>query len=797
VKFGCSKDAYVDSILSFSMAPKANTKKGRQNDHAGPAGLQAGTKSQYEERQQDEVTVLKSIYGDDFVEHKAHGAAWKKTEPAFDIQIKSNSDEDVTATLGVIMTATYPRSIPLLSLKNTDHLKESTLFKIQKFVETKPRELAAQDAEMIDILVEGIREILDDAAQARAAGLELPSLEEERAAHEALLAKQAKDMREKENEKKLAETREEERTLGALVEKERERQRTRAKETRKNRRPNRSPERDAEEPTGADYMSLDEPCAMTDSSGNTVYFRTIKGKTLLRAGPLSSVYLVLPILYESDGMQRPLTLKQTELHSSSKDAVQDLKQVQALEALLKSLKDLKRKPHKNILEVLDFRIDRTMSGADTVWTVGVVSLHAENGSLEDCLSLIGKLDVTKAKAWTRDLLDALTYLHNHGILHQDICPSNVLFVREGRGDVVIKLADAGYQMELYNICIKTRTLKTMRAAKSAYWFPPEIAGASRPQYSRKTDVWDFGVMFLQMLFGLDVPQRFHSPKEFMEAHALSDSLHELVSSFFVADPKKRPQPFDLGSSEFLATDAPVLTEDTSAIAGSTISLPQTLGPRLRRESTNNVTRPAMSRYREDFVEEGRLGKGGFGEVVKARKKLDGQIYAIKKITIMQGSQSLTVTDILKEVRLLSQLNHPAVVRYYNAWLEEIPEFADTDTEGAQSIDNGNDVEFSDEDVNIEFTKSGGLDFISSGGYPAIEFGYDDSEEEESEDEDEEEDSGSETESVLQSNGEHVLRERTRRGSTRPFRTIMYISMEYCEKRVSLISWTKRLSLYRH
>lgn len=70
----------------------------------------------------------------------------------------------------------------------------------------------------------------------------------------------------------------------------------------------------------------------------------------------------------------------------------------------------------------------------------------------------------------------------------------------------------------------------------------------------------------------------------------------------------------------------------------------------------------FSRYKEDFVEEGRLGKGGFGEVVKARKKLDGRIYAIKKIT-QKSSSSLT--EVLKEVRLLSQLSHPYVVRKYS------------------------------------------------------------------------------------------------------------------------------------
>lgn len=61
-------------------------------------------------------------------------------------------------------------------------------------------------------------------------------------------------------------------------------------------------------------------------------------------------------------------------------------------------------------------------------------------------------------------------------------------------------------------------------------------------------------------------------------------------------------------------------------------------------------------------------------VVRARNKLDGRFYAVKKIKSRSAS---SLNDVLSEIIILSQLNHPYVVRYYNAWLEdEIASHAD-------------------------------------------------------------------------------------------------------------------------
>lgn len=75
-----------------------------------------------------------------------------------------------------------------------------------------------------------------------------------------------------------------------------------------------------------------------------------------------------------------------------------------------------------------------------------------------------------------------------------------------------------------------------------------------------------------------------------------------------------------------------------------------------------------SRYKSDFIEIEQLGKGGFGSVFKAYNKLDQNLYAIKKIPIKNLSEEKS-NFYLNEVRHLSMLNHPNIVRYYTTWID--------------------------------------------------------------------------------------------------------------------------------
>ncbi|CAK6978751.1 eukaryotic translation initiation factor 2-alpha kinase 1 isoform X1 [Scomber scombrus] len=111
-------------------------------------------------------------------------------------------------------------------------------------------------------------------------------------------------------------------------------------------------------------------------------------------------------------------------------------------------------------------------------------------------------------------------------------------------------------------------------------------------------------------------------------------------------------------------------------AASSSLYPQ--GHHLQATNTHNVAaRPKeglfqaqTSRYLSEFEEICRLGKGSYGNVFKVMNKLDGQYYAVKKILIKKVSKEDCI-KVLREVKVLSSLQHVSVVGYHTAWMEHV------------------------------------------------------------------------------------------------------------------------------
>ncbi|KAF2868375.1 kinase-like protein [Massariosphaeria phaeospora] len=723
----------------------------------------------YEKAQEDEREVLKAIFMEDYEESEAKGAWSKTTDRVLRLKLKAFSSDDISVTLCAKLTATYPRSLPTFSLEDSSPLRQRTQQRLQTMLKSRPQELLGEV--MIHEIATDIQDVLEDEVALRAHDGTFENLEAERVVHEAVAA-QLVQQHEDELRKKLDEDKaEEERVLQQMVNDEVKRKEVMAK--KKNRASGQTPTSYFPEETTANYVSFDRMFTL-QYEGRDLECSAVEGLIPFRTGPVTQELMVRPA-----GVPESITLvlKRTRVGGGKSSSVQLKKAIMEFE---EEMEEIKRLRQPAIMSVFDFKIEQL---PNSEWDINILVEYCNKGSLGEKLEDDGEVVITKVRSWTIDLLEALDYYHRNGVVHKRVHPSNVLLAKSSTGSVVAKLADASFQQSLHNLKGSCQGETPLTTSRSAFWVPVEVSQESH--HTRKTDVWDLGIVFLQMLFGLDVPQKYNSPKELSDARGCSEPLQEILRNFFKPDPKKRPSAFDLIPSEFLRNEVPVYERPPTPMRSrhSSTSLSTY---RLRRESSAGIG-GLFSRYASDWVEQGRLGKGGYGEVVKARNKLDGRIYAIKKI---KQKSAAALTEVLSEVMLLSRLNHPCVVRYYTAWPEEEASgVSETEEDGSTTFDADDSVSESEVSPGntageVEFGRStGGLDFISSSGYPKIEFGSD----EESEDDDGAVVFGSDSgdEGPLSSTDHHspLAKKRTISDSfaTRPVKTILYIQMEFCEK----------------
>ncbi|KAF2795299.1 Serine/threonine-protein kinase [Melanomma pulvis-pyrius CBS 109.77] len=722
----------------------------------------------YAKAQDDEREVLKAIFMEDFEEAEAKGAWSKTTDRVLRLKLKSFSSDDTSVTLCAKLTATYPKSLPTLTLEDADQLRQKTRERLQNMLKTRPKELIGEV--MIHEIATSIQDILEDEVTFRENDGAFENLEEERAVQEAAAAQVAKQHEEELQKKRIQEKAEEERVLQQMVNDEIRRKEQMVK--RKSRTTGQTPTSYFPNEHAANHVSFDRMITL-QLGGKDVECSAVEGLLPFRTGPVTEDLLV-----KAAGASKTdtLVLKRTHVGGGKVPADPQLKK--SIMEFEEEMEDIKRLRQSTIMSVFDFKIEQL---ADSGWEINILVEHAHKGSLGDKLEDDGPIAAVKVRSWTIDLLEALDYYHRNGIVHKRIHPHNVLLHKSSTGGITVKLADAGFQETLHNLTNLSRGEQPFTTSRTAFWVPAEFAQDARR--TRKTDVWDLGIVFIQMLFGLDAPRKYSSPKDLSDSLRCSEPLQEIMRKFFRPDPKKRPSAFDLIPCEFLRDDVPIYEPPPASMQSRNSSTSLTAYG-LRRESSAGIG-GLYSRYASDWVEAGRLGKGGYGEVVKSRNKVDGRVYAIKKIRQKSAS---ALTEVLSEVMLLSRLNHPCVVRYYTAWPEEEASGAsESDDDGSTTFsadDSDSEADISPGDTGVG-RSTGGLDFISSSGYPKVEFGSDD--ESENDDDgavvfgsDSEDDEGTTSNADAQS---PLAKKRTLSNSipARPVKTILYIQMEFCEK----------------
>ncbi|CAN6301474.1 unnamed protein product [Urochloa humidicola] len=149
-----------------------------------------------------------------------------------------------------------------------------------------------------------------------------------------------------------------------------------------------------------------------------------------------------------------------------------------------------------------------------------------------------RLRDTHVSAYTRQILNGLTYLHERNIVHRDIKCANILVHANGS----VKLADFGLAKEI----TKFNAVKSCKG--TVYWMAPEVVNPKKT-YGPAADIWSLGCTVLEMLTrqipfpGLEWTQALYRIGK-GEAPAipsgLSKDARDFISQCVKPNPEDRP-----------------------------------------------------------------------------------------------------------------------------------------------------------------------------------------------------------------------------------------------------------------
>ncbi|KAI1316493.1 hypothetical protein EDD11_009906 [Mortierella claussenii] len=837
------------------------------------------------ELQENELEALKAIYMEDY-QPITIPSAWKMvpTTPEFRLHLLPQEEElkrYVSVDLRVKFTKTYPRTIPDLKIENPRGLSTAQVQELSKLVPVQAKTMLGQ--EMMYELASFVQEFITannsslftkhtSFHEQMLQRVEQTTKDEKERAIEAMTKQQELELEARMNA---------DRTLDQKIREDLMRKEEKIKEEKKRQKELKNKQ---QEQFGGDYLengrngsgggsgygldavsvNFEMPIMMSPDDSQAPAFRSVLRGPCLSRGLLSSTYSALPTNYSA----RPhstadvpfLLLKTFDITTPHYSTHLGKKKLQDVEKELSRLKLLR---DHHLVSILESRLERTAGG----WNLHVLTdgSSANMTSLESFVNIAGSVKLDMTRKYLKELLQVVSYLHSNNVIHKDIRLSNIVLDSNGN----IKLDNASYHRRLLDMH-KMFSFNTDSGQEVPRAWPSPDPQEASIVYTRKHDIWCLGQVLVEMLWGSEVTRTFSSPAQFLDSVDLSipKLTKDILMRMFEMDAKKRPSAADLLNDPFLgdaANDDNALTqfhmyrdtENDSKLGlrrshpPSAINIPL---PRVGRESSRlddmyvddsinqlNTSPPTgnnlYSRYRSDFEEIEFLGRGGFGEVVKARNKLDGRFYAIKKIKL-DPKDNVTNRKILREVTTLSRLHHQFVVRYFTTWFEDANGGSwsenKSDSEDDSEEDDKEEEDDDDEDSVSSYDRSRRIvkdmkyDFLSEDAsnrnqsYPNIHFGHrsrdvsgrgessfgmnglalDSSEEssEEGSDSDSESesdydsDSGSESDSGIRfesegTNGtasdqkpkkalvQQVVKKRL---APKPSRTL-YIQMEYCER----------------
>src|SRR5579885_1970298 len=199
--------------------------------------------------------------------------------------------------------------------------------------------------------------------------------------------------------------------------------------------------------------------------------------------------------------------------------------------------------HPNILPVYDYGEE-----GDSAY---LVMPHMAGGSLRDRMRKQRKIPTSEAIQLISQVLNALQYAYDHGLIHRDIKPGNMLFKADG----TLLLSDFGLVKVLSGETVSNFQTEPMSITGQSlsgtpdYMAPEQINGQAIPA----SDIYATGVVLYEMLtgsrlftaenyVGVLMKHLYEQPRPMRDLNpAISPALEEDVLRALAKEPAKRYQ----------------------------------------------------------------------------------------------------------------------------------------------------------------------------------------------------------------------------------------------------------------